>query len=62
MQADEAQYQPAQTDLHMTPIIKQITQLSLADSKKIQMPSVSTVPALACDPEHACTTRHPQFS
>ena len=40
MQADEAQYQPNQTQAHITPIIKQITQLSLGAAEKTQMPSV----------------------
>jgi hypothetical protein len=40
MQADEANFQPSQTSAHITPIIKQITQLSLDASQKTQMPSV----------------------
>jgi hypothetical protein len=40
MQADEAQYEPSQTQAHMTPIIRQITQLSISDQGSIQMPSV----------------------
>ena len=43
MQADEAQFQPAQTQTHMTPIIKQITQLSLEAGKKTDMPNVCTL-------------------